>query len=121
VARNKKTVIVCHGTGCVSSGSPAITKRIKKEIKKTGLKDIEVKLTGCHGFCQRGPVVIIEPDHIFYPEVTTEVIPEIVNSHLQSNTPVEHLFYRDPITSKPIPYYTDIPFYNKQKRLITLL
>jgi len=120
VARNKRTVIVCHGTGCISSGSPAVTKRIEKEIKKKGLKGVELKITGCHGFCQRGPVVIVEPDHIFYPEVTTKAIPEIVNSHLKNNTPVEHLFYKDPITSKPIPHYTDIPFYNKQKRLITL-
>ncbi len=116
----KKTVLICHGSGCVSSGSPDISKALAEEIKKSGLNDIEVKITGCHGFCERGPIMIVEPGGIFYPETKVENIPEIISSHLQNNKPVEKLFYRDPVTAQPIPCYRDIPFYKGQQRLITL-
>ncbi|MHC4123452.1 MAG: NADH-quinone oxidoreductase subunit NuoF [Planctomycetota bacterium] len=117
---DKKTVFICQGTGCISSGSPKITQAIKNEIRKLGIDDIQVKITGCHGFCQRGPVVVIEPEAIFYSEVTEEDVPEIVESHLKHGKPVEHLFYKDSVTGKPIPCYTDVPFYSKQDRLIIL-
>jgi len=53
---NKKTIIVCQGTGCVSSGAIPTYDALKAEIKNAGLAGIEMKLTGCHGFCQRGPI-----------------------------------------------------------------
>jgi len=79
---------------------------------------VDIKFTGCHGFCQRGPIVIVEPEGVFYSEVKVEDAPEIVQSHLQNGQPVERLFYRDPITDKPIPHYRDIPFYSKQQRIV---
>ncbi len=117
---NKQTVLICQGTACVSSGSPEIRRAIQEEIEKLKLDSVEVKITGCHGFCQRGPIVIIEPEGIFYSEVKVEDAYEIVHSHLQTGKPVERLFYRDPITGEPIPHYRDVDFYKRQQRTIIL-
>ncbi len=81
---NGITVLICHGSACVSAGAPKIKKIIENEIKNLGLSNIEVKnsecqhdiklkITGCHGFCQRGPTVIIEPEGIFYTEVNLKM------------------------------------------------
>ena len=115
---NRKNIIVCQGTGCVSSGSIPTYDALESEVRNAGLADIEMKLTGCHGFCQRGPIVIIEPDHIFYSEVQEKDCAEIVESHLINGLPVERLFYRDPVTDEPIARYEDIPFYANQKRIV---
>ena len=113
-----RSVLICHGTGCVSLESPDIKEAIEKEISNLGIMDVQVKATGCHGFCQRGPIVVIEPEGIFYSEVKVKDAAEIVSSHLQNNEPVERLFYRDPVTDEPIPYYRDIIFYKNQRRII---
>ena len=118
MSNNKRTVFICHGTGCVSMKSPEIKSAIDEEIEKLELDDVEVKLTGCHGFCQRGPIVVVEPEGIFYSEVKTEDAAEIVHSHLQKGEPVERLFYKDPITDEPIPCYRDIAFYKGQQRIV---
>ena len=114
----KLVVFICHGTACVSLRSPDIKAAIENEIKRLEIDNVEVKATGCHGFCQRGPIVVIEPEGIFYSEVAVEDASEIVQSHLQNGKPVERLFYRDPITDEPIPHYRDIIFYEKQQRII---
>jgi len=118
MSNSERTVFICHGTGCVSMASPDIKEAIDQEIEKLGLEGVQVKLTGCHGFCQRGPIVVVEPEGIFYSEVKTENAVEIVHSHLQNGEPVEHLFYKDPITDEPIPCYRNIPFYKGQQRII---
>lgn len=117
---NKREILVCHGTGCVSSGAPKIKESIENEIRKLGLDDVKTKITGCHGFCQRGPIVTIEPEGIFYSEVKVEDAAEIVRSHLKANKPVKCLFYKDPATGESIPHYRDIPFYKKQQRIVIL-
>jgi len=113
-----RVLFVCQGTGCVSSKSPKIQDALEKEINKAGLEDVQVKLTGCHGFCQQGPIVIVEPDGIFYGLVGLDDVPEIVRSHLVDGKQVERLFYRDPATGTPIPKYEDIPFYSRQTRIV---
>jgi NADH-quinone oxidoreductase subunit F len=115
-----KTVLICHGTGCVSSKAPAVHKALEAAIKKNKLTNVCVKLTGCHGFCQRGPIMIIEPEGIFYSQVSDNDMTEIVQSHLKNNHPVERLFYKDPQTGEPIPQYRDIPFYKQQARSVVL-
>ncbi len=119
MSNKRKTALVCQGTGCVSGGSEQVYSYLKDEIEDSGYdKDILVKRTGCHGFCQRGPLIVIEPDGIFYTKVKTDDIPEIIQSLLPGGKPPEHLFYRDLSTDKPIPHYRDIPFYSKQERTI---
>jgi len=113
-----QTIMVCRGTGCVSGGSNDIYETLKREVEAAGLKNVKVDFTGCHGFCQRGPIAVIEPEGYFYTEVTTEDVSEIVQSHLVKGQPVERLFYRDPETDKPIPFHHDVAFYARQQRII---
>ena len=116
--QNHRTVFVCQGTGCLSSGSGPVYDALKSEVARLGLKDVEVDFTGCHGFCEQGPNVVIEPEGIFYTHVQAEDALEIVSSHLRDGKPVERLFYRDPVTSEAIPLYSDMNFYKKQQRVI---
>jgi len=113
-----RTVYVCRGTGCVSGGSDAVFEALRVELSRLEVKDAEIDLTGCHGFCQQGPNVVIEPDGIFYTHVEPEDAAEIVTSHLRNGKPVERLYYRDSVTDQPIPHYSDIDFYSKQERVI---
>ena len=115
---NHRTVFVCQGTGCVSGGSGAVYEALKAGVKRQRLKDAKVDFSGCHGFCEQGPNVVIEPDGIFYTHVQEEDAAEIVLSHLKEGRLVERLFYRDPVTGQAIPYYSDINFYQKQQRVI---
>ncbi len=110
-----RTLLICQGTGCVSSKSPALRTALEEGTKQSGIR---IKLTGCHGFCQQGPMVIVEPEGIFYAQVGIEDIPDIINSHLLNDIPVERLFYKDPITGERIPHYRDMPFYKLQQRFV---
>ena len=110
-----RTVLICRGTGCESTKSPAIQAALDAELQDS---DIEVKFTGCHGMCQQGPIVIVEPEGTFYAHVKTKDAPKIVESLIDTNQPVERLYYKDPATKEKLPTYHDIPFYAKQKRLV---
>ncbi len=116
--QNHRTVFVCQGTGCLSSESGPVYEALRAEVARLGLRDVEVDFTGCHGFCEQGPNVVVEPEGIFYTHVQSEDAAEIVHSHLRGGKPVERLFYRDPVTNKAIPYYSEINFYKKQQRII---
>jgi NADH-quinone oxidoreductase subunit F len=114
----QRTVYVCKGTGCVSGGGNAVHEAIAAELEQQGIATAAVDFTGCHGFCQQGPNVVVEPDGIFYTHVAPEDAHEIVASHLRDGKPVERLFYRDPVTDEAIPRYQDITFYSEQERII---
>jgi NADH-quinone oxidoreductase subunit F len=114
----KRRVFVCRGTGCVSGGGDAVYEALKAELVKQGMKEAEIDFTGCHGFCQQGPNVVVEPDGIFYTHVDPEDAADIVASHLRDGKPVERLFYHDPVTGEAIPKYSDIKFYQGQERII---
>ncbi len=113
-----RKVYVCRGTGCISSGGNATYEALKAEVAHAGLTNAEIDFTGCHGFCQQGPNVVVEPDGIFYTHVEPEDAAEIVASHLRKGEPVSRLFYQDPVTGKAIPHYSEIDFYQKQTRVI---
>jgi NADH-quinone oxidoreductase subunit F len=116
---DKVTILVCQGTGCVSSNSPEIKDSLVETINAKGLSDkVDVKLTGCHGFCQQGPIVIIEPEGIFYTHIKVKNVEDIITSHIIDGKPVEELFYKDPNSGEVIPYYKDIPFYKHQNRVV---
>jgi len=114
----KRRVFVCRGTGCVSGGGDAVYNALEAELVKQGVKEAEIDFTGCHGFCQQGPNVVVEPDGIFYTHVDPDDAADIVASHLRDGKPVERLFYHDPVTGEAIPKYSDIKFYQKQERII---
>jgi NADH-quinone oxidoreductase subunit F len=115
---NKRTIFICQGTGCVSGKSLELTEALKKAVAEQGLKEVNIDFTGCHGFCEQGPVAIVEPEGIFYTHVSVADASEIVESHFKNGKPVERLFYKDPVTDQAIPYYKDIKFYSMQQRII---
>ena len=111
-------IFVCRGTGCQASNSQGIYEQLKDEVAKLGLTEVSVDFTGCHGFCEQGPIVIIEPEGIFYTSVELEDTAEIIQSHLRDGKPVERLFYHDPVTGQAIPHYAEVNFYKQQQRVI---
>ncbi|MCX7911895.1 MAG: SLBB domain-containing protein, partial [Dehalococcoidales bacterium] len=113
-----RTIFICQGTGCSSGQSVEITDALKAKIAELGLKNVSVDFTGCHGFCEQGPVAVVEPEGIFYTHVTVDDVAEIATSHLRDGRPVTRLFYKDPLTGNPVPYHKDIRFYSLQKRII---
>jgi len=118
VSDNQRTILVCHGTGCVSGKAIEIREALEKTVVEMGLDGVKVDFSGCHGFCQQGPIAVIEPEGIFYTHVSVDDVPEIVQSHLRDGQPVTRLFYKDPISGEAVPYYKDINFYSKQQRII---
>ncbi len=117
---HQATILVCEGTACVSSKAVDMREALAAEIKEVGLENVEVKRTGCHGFCQRAPVIIVQPEGVFYAEGQLKDVPKIVHDHLQNNKPVQRLLYKHPETKERIINYLDIPFYEKQKRNVVL-
>jgi len=116
---NKPHVRVCLGTGCRARGSLDVAEAFKDEIEKQGLEiQVECKQTGCHGFCERGPVVVIGPKDIFYQRVKPRDVPEIVSKTLLNWEVVDRLLYMDPATGQKILYEYDVPFYKRQTRRI---
>jgi len=115
----KRTLLVCQGTGCVSAGATQIHREFERQILEHKLTDVEVKLTGCRGFCQIGPSTIVDPDDILYCRLKPDDVKEIVDSHLVNGIPVSKFHYHDPTTGEPIPKWIDIPFYNRQQKMIT--
>ncbi|MDD3395941.1 MAG: NADH-quinone oxidoreductase subunit NuoF [Acidaminococcaceae bacterium] len=112
-------VLVCGGTGCKSAGSAEVIEAFKREVAKKGLEDeVAVVQTGCHGFCEHGPLVIVYPEGTFYCQVTAADVPEIVETHLYKGRIVERLLYREPITHESVPKYSEIGFYKKQERRV---
>lgn len=113
------TLLVCHGTGCISGEAEQVYSSLVEEINKLNLgKSIKIKRTGCHGFCQRGPLVVVEPEGIFYSKVIPSDTPDITQSLLPERRHVERLLYYDAVIKRYIPHYYDIPFYYKQQRTV---
>ena len=111
-------VLVCGGTGCVSSDSMKIVENFKKQIKAAGLaEEVQVVATGCFGFCEKGPIVKIHPDNILYVEVKPEDTQEIVNEHCIKGRIVDRLLYVEPTFEQRISEHKDMPFYKKQLRV----
>jgi len=112
-------VLICGGTGCKSSGSKEIQRQLEYELAARGMLDkVHVVQTGCHGFCENGPLMIIYPGQFFYCRVKPDDAGEIVESHLCNGQPVEHLLYHDPVDGKPALTAADVSFYKKQKRIV---
>ncbi|MFH2126072.1 MAG: NAD(P)H-dependent oxidoreductase subunit E, partial [Pseudomonadota bacterium] len=118
---NQREVVVCYGTGCLAAGATQVEAALKKGLAEAEL-DVKVrpliKTTGCRGFCSRGPLVVVLPDGLFYQRVTPADVAEIIQTTIVENKPVERLLYTDPQSGEPIPLEQDIPFYQKQKRLV---
>jgi len=114
---SKPCVSICAGAGCVASGAGEVIAAFKAEIEKQGLQaELDTKGTGCPGFCERGPVVVIYPEEICYLQVTPEDVSEIVSETIKEKKVVDRLLYVDSITGEKAIHESDIPFYKNQKR-----
>jgi NADH-quinone oxidoreductase subunit F/NADP-reducing hydrogenase subunit HndC len=117
--KKDRQVLICRGTGCESQKAKAIYTALESQVKKNGLaQKIEVKFTGCHGFCQQGPTVMIEPEGTFYCQVTPEDVPEIVTTDLKNGNTVERLLFVDQKSKEPVPNYEDIVYFKPQRRVV---
>ena len=112
-------VSICAGAGCIASGAGEVIEAFKIELEKQGMAaTVDTKGTGCPGFCERGPVVLIYPEEICYLSVKAEDVAEIVEKTLGKKEVVERLLYQDPETGKPIVKEGEIPFYAHQERTL---
>jgi NADH-quinone oxidoreductase subunit F len=117
--QDEVVVSVCGGTGCHAYGCKKVRDQLSKTIKKNGLdKKIRLKFTGCRGFCERGPIVTIQPQGIFYQRVQEKDVPLILSETVENGKILEHLLYEDAITKRKVTSEKDIPFYKAQNRLV---
>ena len=115
-----RKVLICCGPGCLANGAQKISDEFKRILESKKIKNFSVgalKETGCHGFCEQGPLVVFEPDGTFYTRVKVKDVEEIVEKTIGQNEIVERLLYTDPKTGKKIEKYADIPFYSHQQRI----
>jgi len=115
----KPCITLCSGTACHATGSKEVAAAIERETEKQGLKGkVDFRRTGCHGFCEKGPIIVIYPEEICYLLVTPKDIPEIISQTLKEKKVVDRLLYVDPNTGEKITHEPDIPFYKNQERLV---
>ncbi|MCK4417984.1 MAG: 4Fe-4S binding protein, partial [Candidatus Latescibacteria bacterium] len=112
-------ITVCSGTGCHAYGCEKVTQAFVEEIRNRDLQDkVDIRTTGCHGFCERGPIVVIHPQEVFYQRVKVEDVADVVSETILKKNIVDRLLYVDPNTGKQIICEKDVPFYKKQRRII---
>ena len=114
---SKVRIRICM-TGCRAQGAEELMAAFREEIRRRGLSEVELVPTGCHGFCAMAPVLVVEPAGIFYGGISAADAPEIVEQTVLAGKPVERLLYRDPESGNPVPLARDIPFYQKQMKIV---
>lgn len=114
---NKKFVAICAGTGCRAYGSLKVKEALEAELKKQNM-NVDVIATGCLGFCEKGPMVVIHPDKYFYQSVKVADVPEIVSKTVAKGEVISRLLYRHPETKRTMFREEDMPFYKKQLRVV---
>ncbi|HEY69060.1 MAG TPA: NADH-quinone oxidoreductase subunit NuoF [Anaerolineae bacterium] len=119
IDENRRRLLVCDGTGCRALGSRQILLSLQEAIQRAKLDaSIEVVGTGCPGFCECGPLITIYPQRVSYQKVTLEDVSEIVAKSLVGDEVIERLLYHDPQTGASIKNEPDLPFYEKQERIV---
>ena len=116
---NVTTIALCAGTGCLACGCEEVAEAFKNGIAEARLGDsVRLKLTGCPGFCERGPLAVIHPRGIFYQRIRPEDVEPILTQTIQHGQLLNKLLYKDPRTNLRIEKEADVPFYRKQMRLV---
>ena len=114
----KMNISICGGTGCQASRSEEIKKELIRFAELYGVDDkVEISITGCFGFCEKGPIVKISPDHTFYIKIKPEDAERIIKEHIVEGKIIEDFLYVNPATGKKIRGQENIPFYKKQHRI----
>ncbi len=112
-------ISICGGTGCRASGALDVYDAFADEIEKREIQlNVQLKETGCHGFCEKGPLVVVYPKKIFYQHVQPEDVPEIIELTVLNDTIIDRLVYQDQQTNEKIKFEPEIPFYKNQTRVI---
>ncbi|GAI44040.1 unnamed protein product, partial [marine sediment metagenome] len=116
------SVRVCIGTACTAKGSRKLYQLFREAVEQSG-KDVKVeaKRVGCHGLCERGPIVVVQPGEIFYQRVEEPDVPEIFRETVLGGRVIERLLYEDPTTGAKAAKAEEIPFYNVQQRIVLSL
>jgi NADH-quinone oxidoreductase subunit F len=117
-AADRPCVSICAGAGCLATGAGDVIAAFESELETQGLAaDVDTRGTGCPGFCERGPVVVLHPEGVCYLQVKPDDVPEIVTG-LKAGTVVERLLYEDPASGERAVHESDIPFYTHQQRVL---
>ncbi len=115
---DKPCITLCCGSACQASGSLEVAGRLEAELREQGLDDeVQIRTTGCHGYCERGPIVVNEPSGVSYFQIQPDDVSEIV-AEIKDGGVVDRLLYADPVTDEKIRQEAEIPFYKNQKRLV---
>jgi len=118
-AKYTKTITLCAGTGCCASGCLAVLTSLHSELEREGLTEkIKIRTTGCHGFCEQGPLMVIEPQNLFYCHIKPDDVSEIVSQTLKEDKVIERLLYADSAKAMRVTHEADIPFYKAQDRIL---
>jgi len=116
---DKPCIILCSGSACHATGSNAVAAAIEEELTRQDLRDtVDVRRTGCHGFCEQGPIIVIRPEDICYLQIQPEDVAEILSETIVQKKVVERLLCTDPELEQRIVHESEIPFYKYQKRLV---
>ncbi|MBI5446377.1 MAG: 4Fe-4S binding protein, partial [Deltaproteobacteria bacterium] len=116
---NKTCLTLCSGSACHASGSREVAARIQEEIAKQGLEGtVDFRKTGCHGFCERGPILVIHPTEICYFQIQPDDVAEILSETVKGGKLIDRLLYTDPTTGEKIVRESEIPFYKYQERVV---
>ncbi|MFC1908199.1 NADH-ubiquinone oxidoreductase-F iron-sulfur binding region domain-containing protein [Chloroflexota bacterium] len=116
---NKPCIAICTGTGCLALGATKVVTAFKEKIKNQGLDfKVDIRETGCPGFCERGTVVVIYPEEISYFRVQPSDVGEIVSQTIVAKKVVDRLLYVDPVTGEKVAHESEVPFYKNQMRLL---
>ncbi|MBR0386108.1 MAG: NAD(P)H-dependent oxidoreductase subunit E, partial [Erysipelotrichaceae bacterium] len=114
----KRHIVLCGGTGCLSSHSMEIKEKVEEVLKEKGLDDqVTVNIVGCFGFCSQGPFMKIYPEDTLYRMVKIEDVEEIIETDIVNKQIVERLLYVEPLTGEKVTKQDDINFYKKQRRI----
>lgn len=116
----KIQIVISNGTCGQARGSGKIVQAFRKEINKQYLQDkVEIRVTGCNGFCEVEPNIIIYPEGIFYQKLEPQDVKEIISETILNKKIIDDFLYIDPTTNKKIVYEKEIPFYIKQQRIVS--
>lgn len=111
-------IMVCGGTGCKASGSHEVIETFEREIEKAKLEnEIHIVTTGCFGFCEKGPIVKIMPDNVFYVDIDEKKAEKIISEHILKGRLVKEFLYEEPQTKQRLEEQSEMPFYQKQLRI----
>ncbi len=116
---DRAVIAVCTGTGCQAHGCDNVVEGLRKELETAGLGDkVEVKTTGCHGYCEKGPLALIRPEGILYQRVKEKHLADIVSKTIAKGEVLDKLLFFDPATKDRVKLEQDVPFYKLQERLV---